>query len=162
MHFDDERPKPRYNWLDEPDRSEVRQLQHNFSSEPKPQPSTSYYKPEPQGRMSMDEIFHRYLPGTMYQSHYELSTNYGYTPSEWRTYLRDNSLFIETELAAIAEAEARSALSRLSNASGQEVAALKAILEKSKLINDAQKQATKIIITHIPKTEDKKPYEGRI
>jgi hypothetical protein len=59
---------------------------------------------------------------------------------------RDNHIFIESELAAIAEAEARSALARLGNATGTEVAALKAILEKSKLINDAQKQSTKIVL----------------
>lgn len=106
-------------------------------------------------QLSMDEIFHKYLPHTLYQSHYEMSKNYGYTPTEWRTFLRDNHLFIETELAAIAEAEARSALSRLGNASGTEVAALKAILEKSKLINDAQKQQEKIVIMFIPPIETK-------
>jgi hypothetical protein len=103
--------------------------------------------------LTMEEVFHRYLPHTMYASHYELSDQYGFTPTEWRTYLRDNHLFIETELAAIAEAEARSALSRLGNASGTEVQALKAILEKSKLINDAQRSNTKILLNFIPPTE---------
>ena len=105
--------------------------------------------------LTIEEKFNRYLPDTLYKDHYTLSQEYGNTPQEWRKFLRDNHLFIETELAAIAEAEARSALSRLGNASGTEVAALKAILEKSKLINDAQRQNTKIVITHIPKTEQK-------
>jgi hypothetical protein len=92
----------------------------------------------------MEETFNKYLPDTMYMSHYQLAEYYGHTPQEWRKFLRDNSLFIESELAAIAEAEARAALSKLANASGTEVQALKAILEKSKLINDAQKQNTPV------------------
>lgn len=105
--------------------------------------------------MSLDGKFHKYLPETLYKDHYTLAEDYGHTPQEWRTYLRDKHLFIETELAAIAEAEARSALSRLGNASGQEVTALKAILEKSKLINDSQRQQTKIMLTFLPKTKPK-------
>jgi hypothetical protein len=108
---------------------------------------------EEKPRMTIEEIFHKYLPDTMYHDHYTLAQHYGYTPTEWRTFLRDNHLFIETELAAIAEAEARSALSRLGNATGTEVQALKAILEKSKLINDAQRSNTKILLNFIPKTE---------
>jgi hypothetical protein len=98
----------------------------------------------------MEETFNKYLPDTMYMSHYQLAEYYGHTPQEWRKFLRDNSLFIESELAAIAEAEARAALSKLANASGTEVQALKAILEKSKLINDAQKQNTKVVLTYVP------------
>jgi hypothetical protein len=105
---------------------------------------------------TMEEIFHKYLPDTLYQSHYALAEMYGYTPTEWRKFLRDNQMFIESELAAIAEAEARSALSRLATAGTHEVSALKAVLEKSQLINNAQKQATKVILTHIPKTEAKR------
>lgn len=103
----------------------------------------------------MDEIFHKHLPSSLYMSHYNLAEMYGYTPSEWRKYLRDNQIFIDSELAAIAEAEARNALSRLGNASSSEVSAFKAILENSQLINNAQKQATKIVITHLPRTEYK-------
>jgi hypothetical protein len=111
-----------------------------------------------QPEMTMEETFHRYLPDTLMKSHYDLSREYGFTPTEWRVFLRDNQLFIETELAAIAEAEARSALSRLGNASGTEVSAIKALLETSKLINDSQKQNTKVVLTFIPsKEEDLKP-----
>jgi hypothetical protein len=102
--------------------------------------------------LTIDEKFHRFLPDSLYKSHYQLSTDYGHSPQEWRTFLRDNHMFIESELAAIAEAEARSALSRLSNANGTEVAALKAILDKSKLINDGQKQNTKVVLMFIPQT----------
>jgi hypothetical protein len=105
---------------------------------------------------TLEEIFHKYLPSTLYYDHYKLSELHGYTPQEWRKFLRDNQMFIESELAAIAEAEARSALSRLANANSSEVSALKAVLEKSQLINNAQKQATKVILTHIPKTEERR------
>jgi hypothetical protein len=116
-------------------------------------------------KLTMEEIFHKYLPDTLMKSHYTLSQEYGngYTPTEWRTFLRDNQLFIETELAAIAEAEARSALSRLGNASGTEVSAIKALLETSKLINDSQKQNTKVVLTFIPsKEEDLKPKKDNV
>lgn len=104
--------------------------------------------------LTLEEKFYRFLPDTLYHSHYSLAEVYGNEPQEWRKFLRDNHTFIETELAAIAEAEARSALARLGNASGQEVTALKAILEKSKLINDAQKQNTKVVLTFIPSKEE--------
>jgi hypothetical protein len=105
--------------------------------------------------MTMEQVFHKFLPDTLYKDHYTLSADYGFTPTEWRTFIRDQHLFIETELAAIAEAEARSALSRLGQASGTEVQALKAILEKSKLINDAQRQNVKVVLNYIPPTERK-------
>jgi hypothetical protein len=107
-------------------------------------------------QLTIDEIFHKYLPGTLFESHYELAKNYGYTPQEWRKYLRDNSMFIETELAAIAEAESRGALSRLGNATGTEVSAIKALLETSKLINDSQRQRTKVVLTFISPTQRNK------
>jgi hypothetical protein len=113
-------------------------------------------------QLTIDEIFHKYLPGTLYESHYELSKNYGYTPQEWRKYLRDNSMFIETELAAIAEAESRGALSRLGNATGTEVSAIKALLETSKLINDSQRQRTKVVLTFISPTQRNKDSDSLV
>jgi hypothetical protein len=115
----------------------------------------------PDAKLTIEELFYKYLPDTLYMSHYTLAETYGHLPQEWRTFLRDNHLFIETELAAIAEAEARSALARLGNATGQEVTALKAILEKSKLINDAQKQSTKIVLHFIPKNKEELPNDKR-
>lgn len=106
--------------------------------------------------LTQDELFRKHLPDTLYMSHYTLASSFpqeGYTPEEWRQFLRDNQTFIDSELAAIAESEARAALRKLSNATGTEVQALKAVLEKSKLINEAQRQNTKIVLTHIPKTQ---------
>lgn len=105
-------------------------------------------------QLTMEEIFNKYLPSTLYSDHYTLAADYGYTPQEWRTFIRDKHLFIETELAAIAEAEARSALARLGNATGTEVQALKAILEKSKLINDAQRQNVRVVLNFIPSAKE--------
>ncbi len=109
-----------------------------------------------------DKLFKQYLPDTLFSTHYELAELYGGTPIEWRAYLRDNQRFIDSEVAALAEPAARAALNRLSNAASSEVAALKAILEKSKLINESQKQAEKVIITFIPPhdfKEEPKPIE---
>ena len=109
--------------------------------------------------LTIEEKFHKWLPNTLYLSHYELSKSYGNTPEEWRKFLRDNHLFIESELAAITEAEARSALSRLGNAGGQEVTALKALLDKSKLINDAQRQNVKVVMHFLPSNEGELQHE---
>jgi hypothetical protein len=142
-----------YNPLDlVPEDEDIKPMAPPKQRTPEPPSTTTVNKTVTEGP-TMEEIFHKYLPGTLYESHYDLAKMYGFTPQEWRKFIRDNHMFIETELAAIAEAEARSALSRLGNATGQEVAALKAILEKSKMINDAQKQNTKIVLTFIPKTE---------
>ena len=73
--------------------------------------------------------------------------------------MRDQQTFIESELAAIAEAEARAALGRLGRASGTEVSALKALLETSKLVNDAQRQQTKIMMTYLPDPKKAKQPE---
>lgn len=103
----------------------------------------------------MNELFKRYLPHSLYEDHYTLAEQYGFTPDAWRVYLRDNQAFIDAELAAIAEPAARKALKRLNNASSAETSALKTLLEKSKLINDAQKQQTKVILVYVPKTQPK-------
>lgn len=103
-----------------------------------------------------DKAFKRYLPDTLYKDHYTLSKEYGGTPLEWRAYLRDNAQFIASETAAIAEPQARNALKKLSNASSAETSAIKALLETSKLINEAQTQQTKIIFSFIPSSEHKK------
>lgn len=101
--------------------------------------------------MTIDEIFKSNLPSVLFMSHYDLSETYGHTPNDWRVYLKDNEHFITSETAAIAEANARAALSRLgTGATSQEVTAIKALLEKSKLINDAQKQQQHVMLTFIP------------
>lgn len=99
-----------------------------------------------------DQHFKNNLPETLYLSHYELSNMFpNTTPNAWRQYLKDQEHFITSETAAIAEANARSALSKLgSGASSQEVSSIKALLEKSKLINDAQKQQQHVMLTFIP------------
>lgn len=126
--------------------------------EPDPEPIPEPEPPQP-SKPTQDDLFRKYLPDTLYYSHYtlakEIFPEYEYTPEQWRKYIRENQVFIDAELAAIAEAEARSALQKLSSASGQEVSALKTLLEKSKLINEAQRQATKVVITYLPATKPK-------
>jgi hypothetical protein len=104
--------------------------------------------------MTLDQIFHENLPQSLTMSHYDLAAFTNRPAQDWRRYLKEQQLFIETELAAITEAEARSALSRLGQANGAEVQALKALLEKSALINNAQKQREKVLLTFLPKQEE--------
>jgi hypothetical protein len=104
--------------------------------------------------MTLDEIFHENLPQSLTMSHYDLAAFTNRPAQEWRRYLKEQQIFIETELAAITEAEARSALARLGQANGAEVQALKALLEKSALINNAQKQREKVLLTFLPPQEE--------
>jgi hypothetical protein len=104
--------------------------------------------------MTLDEIFHENLPQSLTMSHYDLAAFTNRPAQEWRRYLKEQQIFIETELAAITEAEARSALSRLGQANGAEVQALKALLEKSALIINAQKQREKVLLTFLPPQEE--------
>jgi hypothetical protein len=108
-----------------------------------------------------DIKFKHYLPDSMYYNHFELAQIHGGTPQKWREYLRDNQRFIDSELAAMAEPAARAALNRLKDANGTEVQALKALLEKSKLINESQKQAERVLITFIPPHELKQPTKPK-
>jgi selenocysteine lyase/cysteine desulfurase len=104
---------------------------------------------------SIDEIFKSRLPDNLYFDHYSLSDLYPeFTAQEWRAYLRDNATFIDSEMAAMVEPAARAAIKRLGNASSSEVQALKSLMETSKLINDAQKQQTKVVLTFIPPTNN--------
>lgn len=119
-----------------------------------------YRMMNPDEGLSMDEVFKKYLPSSMYVDHFKLADMYGFTPQEWRVYLRDNAQFIESEMAAMVEPAARSAISRLGQATTSEVQALKALLEKSKLINDAQKAQTKVVLTFISPTKPKEVTEN--
>ena len=116
---------------------------------------------DPNDGLTQQEIFKKNLPNVLYMDHYTLNEMYPqYTAEEWRRFMRDQQTFIESELAAIAEAEARAALSRLGRASGTEVSALKALLETSKLINDSQRQQTKIMMTYLPDPKTAKQPES--
>lgn len=108
---------------------------------------------ETKENIDYDYTFKANLPDSLNYNHYELKEEYGGTANGWREYLRDNQAFINSELAAIAEPAARAALARLGDARGNEVSALKAILENSKMINEAQKQQVKILITFMPPKE---------
>lgn len=100
----------------------------------------------------MDKVFRTNLPESLYMSHYELREQFGFTAEQWRIYQRDNAQFITTEMAALAEPAARRALAKLGNSSvsSQEVSAIKELLAKSKLINEAQHQQERVIVMFVP------------
>lgn len=95
-----------------------------------------------------------HMPDTLYQNHYELALHFNeYTPEQWRQFLRDNDKFIMKEVAAITEAEARKALSKLSTGklTAQEVAAIKQILDRSEQINKQSRDARTFVTSFMPK-----------
>ena len=102
--------------------------------------------------MTLEEIYKSKLPENLYLDHYALSDIYrghGYTPEEWRLFLRTQERFIMNEIAAITEANARAALSRL--ASGQtdskDTQAIRQLLERSEQINKAAQSTKTFVIT---------------
>jgi hypothetical protein len=96
--------------------------------------------------------FHKKLPESLYHNHYSLAEMSRYTPSQWKKFLKMNEQFISSELAAITEANARSALKRI--AAGQlrqgEANALKQLLDRSEQINSNNKNRETIVMHFIP------------
>ena len=106
-----------------------------------------------------EQTFLKYLPDTLYMTHYELATQFPpHTPEEWRQYLRDNDKFIMKEVAAITETEARKSLKRLSEGKlmSQDVAAIKQILDRSEQINK-QNQDSRTFVTAFLPNPNKRP-----
>lgn len=117
--------------------------------------------------LTQDEYFKNHLPDTLWMSHYDLAKHFiHYTPEEWRQYLRDNERFITREIAAMTEAEARKALSRLSSPnqklSAQDVQAIKQILDRSEQINKQTQDARTFVTTYMPNQKLVADYERRI
>jgi hypothetical protein len=94
------------------------------------------------------------MPQTLYLNQYELSDWFGYSHLEWKDYLRmpETNRFIESEIASLTEIAARAALNKLStgNASSNEVSAIKAILDKSKMLQQSNQSQETIMLTFIP------------
>lgn len=98
---------------------------------------------------TQEHSFIQNLPGTLYFSHYELAMHFPkWTADEWRRYLKENERFIMMEIAAITEANARQALSRLSTGklTAQDVAAIKQLLERSEQINSQDRDQRTFIM----------------
>lgn len=114
--------------------------------------------------LEMATYFERYLPDSMYQDPYELYKATGIHSSFWKRFLKFPQVvqMIESEAAMIAEVKARSALKRLGEndvASPSDVAAVKALLEKSKLLQEKNKDSKTIIFHYIPLDEMENPQD---
>ena len=110
----------------------------------------------------LDEKFRDSLPDNLYLNHYELAEKYiKYSAEDWRKFISKNRPFIETELAAITEAQSRSALEKLSSGkvSSADVSALRQLLEKSKIINEKLNAKQSVLISFLPNPA--KPIEDR-
>jgi hypothetical protein len=101
---------------------------------------------------NINKWFHKNLPHSLYFNHYELADQTKWLPHQWKKYLKLNEQFISSELAAITEANARSALQRI--ATGQlrqgEANALKQLLDRSEQINSNNKNKETVVMHFIP------------
>lgn len=108
--------------------------------------------------MSMDELFQRDLPESLYRNHYELYDLYPHHSAEaWRRYLKENDRFILQEVAAITEASARSALQRLGSGllKQGDATAITHLLNRSEQINQSVKDKTVYVTTFMPDPNSK-------
>ena len=97
----------------------------------------------------MLHIFKKQMPGSLFLTHYELALNFGGRAEDWKRLLKDNKSLIDQETSFIAEINARKALKRLPEASGQEVTALVKMIENSKLLQQKHQEKQSIIFHHI-------------
>lgn len=108
---------------------------------------------------SLEQLFKSKLPDNLYLDHYALADIYrqhSYTPEEWRIYLRSQERFIMNEIAAITEANARAALSRLSSGQtdSKDVQAIRQLLERSEQINKAAQSTKTFVVTSFDPNPD--------
>lgn len=102
---------------------------------------------------SMEEIFNALLPDSLYMNHYELHRDYSHHSAEsWRRFLKENDRFILQEVAAITEANARSALKKLAKGDLKQgdATAINSLLNRSEQINLAVKDKTSYVMTFMP------------
>lgn len=102
----------------------------------------------------MARYYEKSLPRSLFEDPYELEDKTSIDAYYWKLFLKTPqvSQLIESEIAIIAEVKARSALNRLGgeDINTSEVAAVKALLEKSKLLQDKMTDTKTIIFHHIP------------
>ena len=101
----------------------------------------------------MAQIFESNLPDSLYLNHYLLAEMYGFSPSEWNSFLKIKEIdrLIQAEISVIAEIGARHALANLQKgyASSADVSAAKELLANSKLLQQNLNQRPQIIITRV-------------
>lgn len=113
-----------------------------------------------------EELFHIYLPESLYLSHYELHELYPHiSADEWRKFLRAHDRFIMKETALVTEASARSALKRLG--SGQlkagDATAIGQLLKQSEQINAQTKDRTAYVTMFLPDPNNRSiPETGNV
>jgi hypothetical protein len=107
--------------------------------------------------VKMAAYYEKGLPRTLYEDPYELADMTDIKAYYWKQFLKTPQVIqlIESEIAVIAEVKARGALNRLGGEeiNTSEVAAVKALLEKSKLLQDKMTEHKTIIFHHIPMEE---------
>ena len=104
---------------------------------------------------NMHKWFTNNLPQSLYWNHYQLADETMFTPTQWRKYLKMNEQFVSSEIAAITEASARSALQRIADGKLRqgEANAIKQLLDRSEQINANNKNKETILLHFIPPKE---------
>lgn len=102
----------------------------------------------------MAGMYEKGMPDTLFKDPYELHTITGIENKYWKRFLRLPQVIhlIESEIALVAEIKARDALNRLGNKNvdTSTVTAIKALLDKSKLLQGKTNENKQIIFHHIP------------
>lgn len=103
------------------------------------------------------ERFDDGMPDTLYMNYYELAKVYqGTHPDSWEEFLDTPEInrYVQAKIAKLQEFAALKALKQLEQKSTYDnagaVAALKEILEKSKLIQQSVKRKQRIVLTYMP------------
>ena len=132
----------------------LKNLQPKENQQDKPNPQDMLQpKPKTSDEMSLDEIFQRDLPDSLFMNHYDLHGMYPHHSAEaWRRYLKENDRFILQEVAAITEANARNALQRLGSGMLKQgdATAITQLLNRSEQINQSVKDKTVYKTTFMP------------
>ena len=106
----------------------------------------------------MASIYQDNLPDSLYLNQYQLAEQFGFTARQWNEFLKvpEVDLFIEQEVAQIAEIGARKALAKLisGDSDSSDIQAAREILSKSKLIQQRSNQKERVIILRIPNKGD--------
>lgn len=107
----------------------------------------------------MQELFKANMPETLYMHPSELAARLGGSAKVWETFLerQDIQILIEVNMARYLEIESRKALQKFTDGgvlNSQELQGLKAILEKSKILQERANIRPTVVLTYMPKVEE--------
>ena len=114
--------------------------------------------PEEMERMAI--IFDQGMPDTLYMNHYELAEKTGIPSERWEEFLdlKEIQRFIQSKTAKLAEVAARKAIRELerrgSETTSGAIKALNDIIEKSKILQQANRRTKQIVFSYMPPRQE--------